>query len=136
MSSYLEEKVLNHTFRGENFDALDNVYLALFTDQATGEDLEDGVLDNEIEEYDGYRPPINFSQPEQIEGVATIENEEEIEFTEMPEGTVEYAAVMDSEVQEDGGNILYWLEPSNGSRSVEEGDMIVVPAGDVVLELD
>lgn len=129
ISNYLEEEILQEKL----VDA--TVHAGLVDDNASDSDLEDGDLADEIEDYDGDRKEINFSTPSQVDGKATIENENQIDFEGMPELTVGYAIITDDPTP-GSGNILYWCPPPNGTKTTNEGDTYRLDVGELVCDLD
>jgi len=134
ISNYLEEKLLNHVMRGESYSSPTNVYVGIVSDSATESELESGDLINELDGYDGDRKSVSFTEPSQVDGKATIENTNLIEFEDMPEGEVEYAFVADSATKGQG-NILYWM-PLKDSKFTNEGDILRLVEGELTLSLD
>lgn len=135
ISNYLEEKILNHVMRNDSYTSPTDIYVGLIDDNATDSELEDGNLDNEITDYGGDRKSITFTEPSQVDGKATIENDSDIDFEDMPEVTIAYAVIMDSEAADGTGNILYWC-PADKNKTANSGDTYRIPEGDLTLDLD
>lgn len=129
LSNYFEEDILN------TYLVSATVYVGLVDDNATDDDLESGDLTDEITSYTGDRKSISFTSPSQVDGKATIENDADIDFEDMPETTVKYAVIMDSETADGTGNILYWC-PADNVKTTNDGDTYRIPSGDLTLDLD
>lgn len=133
ISNYLEEAILNHVMRNDPYTSSTTVYVGLISSDASDNDLEAGTLTNEITGYDGNRKPVVFTEPTQVGGKATIKNNADIEFENMPAVTVEYAIVCDAETN---GNILYWCPLTGGTKTTNAGDIFRIPEDGLVLDLD
>ncbi len=132
MSTYLEDKVLNHTFRNTEYVGPTTVYCGILDTTATASNLEAGVLTGEVTAYTGNRKPVTFSVPDQVLGKATIKNTANIEFDNMPAVTVKFAIISDAAT---AGNILYWVE-LDSTKTANAGDTFRIPANELVLDLD
>jgi len=126
IANYEEEEILTDRLINQT------VYVGLVDNNATGDDLEDGDLTNEIEDYDGDRKEINFTSPTQVDGKATINNDTTIDFENMPDTTVEYAIITDDQ---NDGNILWW-SPAVESKDTNSGDTYRIPEGSLEVTLD
>jgi len=126
LSNYFEEQILTEKLVNST------VYVGLISDTATDADLESGDLTNEITAYTGDRKSISFTSPTQVSGKATIENDANIDFEDMPAETVGYAVIMDAQT---AGNILYWC-PADNVKTTNSGDTYRIPSGDLTLDLD
>lgn len=139
ISSYLEEALLNHVFRNTEYVRPATVYCGLVSDDAVDADMEGNDLTNEIDGYTGNRKPITFNEPSQVDGKATIYNNDgvgggEIEFEDMPLSSVEYIIVTDSPTK-GAGNILYWCAMDT-VLNTNAGDTFRIPVDNLVLDLD
>lgn len=136
ISEHWEQKILDAVLRGETVSMPDNVYCGLVSDSGTDNELEQNDLTNEITGYTGNRKQINFSavswEDEDKTNPAEVENENLLEFEDMPSGAVKYAIVCDAD---DGGNIIYWC-PLKDQKTVNAGDTFQLPISDLVCDLD
>jgi len=132
MSSYLENKILNHILRGENYTPPSTVYVGLVSGTAVDADLEGGDLTNEITGYEGDRKAITFTSASQVSDKGQTANSNEIDFNGMPATTVAYSVVCDSAT---GGNILYWL-PANNNKTTNADDTFRLRVADVTITQD
>lgn len=133
MSTWLEERVLNHVFRNTTYTAAATVFVGLVSDIAADADLEAGLLVNEITAYTGDRKAVVFSAPAQSGGVGQIQNTTALDFENMPTVTVKYAIVCDNATK-GAGNILYWC-PLTLMRSVNVGDILRLPVNGLTLTI-
>lgn len=134
IATYLEEKLLNHTFRNTAYTQPATVYCGIVSDTATDTDMEAGTLTNEITGYTGNRKAITFGVPSQVSGKATIKNSATLDFETMPAPAgrqVKYAIVCDAAT---AGNILYWC-PLSTQKTWNEGDTFRIPIDGLVLDL-
>ena len=136
ISNYLEEALLNHVFRNTAYTMPGaTLYVAIFPTTKDTAELEANDKTGEIVAYDeATRPSVSFAAPSQVGGKATIESSGGVEFTDMPEVNVGYAAIMDGNTKTEG-NILYWM-PLTDSKQTNAGDTFTFPEGDIVLDLD
>ena len=133
MSSYLEEKILDHVLRNIEYTPPSTVYVGIVSDSATDSELEAGTLTNEITGYTGDRKSVSFTAISQNgDGEAETENTALIEFESMPACTIAYAIVCDAAT---GGNILFWGAATE-SKTSNSGDTHQVPAGNITIDLD
>jgi len=132
MTSYLEEKILNHILRGEVYTPPSTIYVGLVDSSATDIDLENGILTNEITGYTGSRKVISFNPASQDNGKGTTKNNSEINFNSMPKKEVAYAILCDSEA---GGNILYWL-PADTIKTTNIDDIYRLKENDLTITQD
>lgn len=133
MSTWLEERLLDHVFRSTAYASPTAVFVGLASDLATDADLEAGLLTNEITAYTGDRRTVIFGAPAQVEGVGSIQNTTALDFEAMPAVTVKYAIVCDSATK-GAGNILYWC-PLATPRTLNAGDILRLPANGLTLTL-
>lgn len=127
-SDYLENALLDHVLNNTALTSPTTVYVALFTDTATGGELEAGTLTNEVSGGSYARQSAAFDAPA---GGATA-NSAGISFTDMPAGTVSYVAVMDAAT---AGNVLFHGALTT-SRTLNAGDTFTISAGDLDITLD
>lgn len=140
ISTFLEEKILNHVFRNTEYVRPATVYAGLVSDSAVDADLEAGTLTDEITGYTGDRKAITFAAPIDVAGASTIKNDDgggggELEFLAMPAPAgreVAYVIVCDAAT---AGNVLYWC-PLTVNKVWNEGDTFQVPIDGLVLDLD
>lgn len=135
ISSYLEEKILNHVLRNTTYTSPTTVYVGLVTSTAVDADLEGGDLTNEISGYTGDRKAITFTVPTQVSGKGTVNNDNQLDFDNMPAVTVEYAIITDDPTP-GVGNILYWCPSPSGTKTTNVGDTYRIPVGDLIADLD
>lgn len=128
LSNYLEERILNHIFRGVASIPPANFYVALFLNNPT-----DAGTGNELSGVNYARKPITFTTPTQTEGSASISNETEITFDQAGSnwGTVTHAAIYDSLT---GGN-MYYYGALDTPKAIETNDILKVLANELVLTL-
>lgn len=132
MSSYLEQKILNHILRNEQYIPPTKVFIGLVSSKATEQQLEDGILTNEIKKYDGGRQEITFSAASKnVEG-SLSKNNIAINFTGMPKEEIAYAILCD---EKENGNILYWI-PANEIKTTGVDDIYRLKIDDVVIIQD
>lgn len=129
MSDYLEERILNHIFRGVASTPPTNLYVALFLNNPT-----DASTGTEVSGTSYERKLVTFTAPTQVNGQAQITNELEIEFNQAGSnwGTVTHAAVFDALT---GGN-MYYYGALNTPKAIETNDVLKVLANELVLTLD
>jgi hypothetical protein len=132
MTSYLENKILDHIFNGVEYIPPSTLYVGLVDSGATDLDLENGVLNNEITDYIGDRKEINFNLSSQENGKGTSKNNSEINFNGMPKKEVAFAILCDSAT---GGNILFWL-PADTIKTTNIDDIYRLKENDVTITLD
>lgn len=133
-SNYLEEKLLDHVLRDTSYSPPSTIYVGLVDDNASEGDLESGDLVDEIDGYDGDRKTVTFTSPEQEDGKATVENEDEISFENMPAVTVSFVILTD-DPSPGSGNILYYSEP-DAIKTANSGDTYRILTGDLTVDVD
>ena len=129
ISNYLEERVLNHIFRGVESTSPATLYLALFLNNPT-----DAATGTEVSGTDYARQTITFSAPTQDgDGKGTIKNNTEIEFPSAGSswGLVTHAAIYDGL---EGGN-MYYYGPLANPKDVQTSDILKVLENELVLTL-
>ena len=129
ISNYLEERILNHIFRGASSTSPSNLYLGLFLNNPT-----DAGTGTEVSGTGYERQTVSFNAPSQIDGKATISNNAEIEFPSAGSnwGLVTHAAIYDDIT---GGNMLYY-GPLQNPKDVETSDILKILESELVLTLD
>jgi len=132
ISNYLEEALLNHVMRNVEYSRPTTVYCGLIDDSGTDAELEAGILDHEITNYDGDRKIVTFGAPSQVDGKATIKNLTVLEFQNMPAVKVKYAIICDAAI---GGNILCWC-PLTEEKTCQIYNTLKIPVGELVLDFD
>jgi len=138
LSNHAEEEILNHILRGENISVPENFYLAIFDSDASETSMETSSLTHEIDEYDeSERVEVEFDEPTRSEDTdpTFCHSLAEIELEGMPDVTVQYAAIMDSETFGEG-NIWWWLEIDDGPESITEGNSLIIDEGNIEAGLD
>lgn len=134
MSTYLENKIIDHTVRpGNPYTAPTNVYVALFTDVASLTELEAGDLTNEVTDTGSAytRQPITFDTP--VNGIT--QNSALIEFSQATAvwGNIRYGAVIDdSDAVTPAGNILYFGQLT-ADKQINTNDTFKFNIGDLDL---
>lgn len=123
-SDYLENALLNHVFRNTSLTSPTTTYLALYTvspsDAGGGTEVTGG----------GYaRQAITFGAP----SGGAISNTSQVAFTASGAnfGTVVAVGIFDAST---GGNLLAW--DAITSATVNDGDTIQFPIGDIDITLD
>ena len=138
LSNYLEEEVLNTYLRAGTATVPTNTYLAIFDDTATDAELEAGTLTNEITSYTGDRPQVDnvLAAASQESGAAQVTTNADIDYEDMPSGTVKWAAVMDAAT---GGNVLAYAQSTDDGGNgtpVSAGATFRIASGDFTFSLD
>lgn len=134
MTSWLEEKILEHILKDESYTPSTAIFVGLVNSSASEEDLEEGSYDDEITGYSGDRKEISFSSAVQSSGKGTVKNTNEIDFEDMPDIEVEYAILTDSSVTS-SGNMLYWC-PSSTTKTVNSGDTYRIESSALTVDQD
>ena len=136
LSNFAEEAILKHLLGQASFSMPTTLYVTIFSDTATDAELESGDFTNEITDYtETERATVTFTDPTQVDGKATVETADQIEFTGMPAVTVGYYALCDSATHGDG-EILVWGGPDGQAQSISAGNNATIPAGDITITLD
>lgn len=125
MSNYLETAILNAVLRGIPYSTPPTVYVALYTTDPTDEDI--GV---EVSGEGYVRQPVTFGEPS--DGV--VSNTEDILFPVASAnwGTITHVGIRDAET---GGNLLFH-SALEMPKTIEIGDQLKIPAGQLVISLD
>lgn len=129
ISNYMEERILNHFFKGVSSSPPGTLYIALFLNNPT-----DAATGTEVSGSEYARKVITFGEVSQIEGKATISNSDDIEFDQAGDnwGLVTHAAIYDDLT---GGN-MYYYGPLENPKDVQTSDILKVLAGELKLTLD
>ena len=129
ISNYLEERTLNHFFRGVASTSPATLYVGLFLNNPT-----DAATGTEVSGTSYARQVITFSAPTQDSGKGTIKNNTEIEFPSAGSnwGLVTHAAIYDDLT---GGNMYYYGALAN-PKDVQTSDILKVLENELVLTLD
>lgn len=125
-SDYLEDKLLRHTFVNTAFTSPTTIYIALYT--AAPSDTGGGT---EVSGSAYARTSAAFT----VSGTATLcTNSANIEFPTASGGswgTLVAVACFDAA---SGGNFLAWADLAS-SRTINDGDIFRIPAGDLDITL-
>ena len=139
LANYLEEEVLNVYLRAQTPSAPAETFLAIFDDTATAAELEAGTLTNEITGYTGDRPQVDdklTAASQNASDEAEVTTNADIDYEDMPETTVQWAAVMDAAT---GGNVLAYAQSTDNDgagTSVSSGATFRIWSGDFTFTLD
>ncbi len=126
-SDYLEDKLLDHAFKGAAFTQPANVYVALFTAAPTDAGGGTEVSGN------GYTRKLHNTWNAASGGTKT--NNGEILFDSASGGnwgTVTHAGLFDAAT---GGNLLAWGALA-ASKAINDGDQARIADGDLSITLD
>jgi hypothetical protein len=118
ISTYLANKLLDHTLRNVAYTPPSTVYVALYTTNPTANDTGTEVSGS------GYaRQQATFN----VASGGTITNNVDIVFPTATAswGTVSYVGIRDAST---GGNLLYYA-PLSVSKTIDQGDQLKIPAG-------
>lgn len=119
-STYLENKILDHTLRNTAFTSPTTVYLALFTsnpgESGSGSEVTGGSY---------ARQTITFAAASG--GVSASSNSQT--FTSLPTATITHLGIYDAS---SGGNLLYYGAFST-SLTVSSGDNVTIDSGDITI---
>ena len=124
MSNYLENALINATLRATAYTAPTTVYLGLYTSDPT-----DADTGSEITGGSYARQSITMGAPSN--GVSS--NSAAIEFPQATAdwGIVAYVGIRDALT---GGNLLYHT-PLNASKTIANGDIFKITAGNLSVTL-
>lgn len=128
ISNYLENKLLDHVLRNTAYTAPSTVYVALFTSSASLAELEAGTLTNEVTGGSYSRKTVSF----EAAANGATQNVGDISFSNMPDVTVGFAAVMDAAT---AGNVLF-KGALNQAKTLDAGDTFTIAAGNLDITLD
>lgn len=106
-STYLANKLANHTYRATTFTSPAAVYAALFTSTASLAELKAGTLTNEVTGGSYARVAVTFGAPTDGDGSAST-----VTFTTASAGwgTIRYVAILDAST---AGNVLSYAQLSS-----------------------
>ena len=123
-SNFLETEILDHVFGGNAYTAPATLYLALYT--ATPSDTGGGT---EVSGGSYARQTVAFT----VTG-DTASNTSAVEFPTATAnwGTITQVGVFDAST---AGNLLAYADLT-ASKTIESGDVLRVPAGDLDITLD
>ena len=107
-------------------------YLAIFESTKSESELESGDVSGEVTGYTGDRPSLSWGSGGQVNGAYTVETDADVEFADMPSGTIGYIAIMDA----DSGGSARWWGQLDTNRSVDSGDTLRFQSGEVSVALD
>lgn len=127
-SDYLENELLDHVLSNAAFTSPTTVYVALFTDTATANELEAGTLTNEVSGGSYARQSAAFD----VAASGATQNSASISFTDMPAVTVAFVAIMDANT---AGNVLFHGALS-ANKTLNSGDTFTIATGDLDVSLD
>jgi hypothetical protein len=142
MSNYLENKIIDHVFRGVSFSMPTNLYVALYTaapsdavggTEVAGSNYARAGLAPSIANWAATNGATLTTNPSSGTG-ATTSNNVAIPFN-VPSGswgTVTHFAVFDSL---SGGNMLFWGALS-ASKLIQSGDTVSIPISQLQVQLD
>lgn len=124
-SDYLEVNLLNHVLRATPYTAPTTVYLAAFS--VAPSDAGGGV---EVSGGSYTRQTVAFGAPSGNQ----VANSAEVVFPIATDdwGTLVYFGIYDAPV---GGNLLY-TTPFAAPRTIENGDQLRIPVGQLVVSED
>lgn len=124
ISTYLANKLLDHTLRGIPYTAPTTVYVALYTSdpgpENTGTEVSGGG-------YTRVKAVFKASSGGQI----TLDRDVEFPVATATWGTVTHIGIMDSPT---GGNLLYFMPLSN-PKFIDTGDQLKIPAGQLTINM-
>lgn len=128
MSNYLEESLLNSIINSGTYTGSQTLWVALYTTAPTDSDM--GI---EVNGGDYKRVQVVFSDVEQINGKATVENVEEVAFPVASSdwGTVTHVGIRDAET---GGNLLFH-KAVNNPRTILSNDRVRFLSGEIKIDL-
>ena len=124
VSDYLETKVLDHVFAGTAYTAPTTLYVALFTaapsDSGGGTEVSGGAY---------ARQTIAFTTSGD-----TTSNNAAVEFPTATAnyGTVTHVGIYDAST---AGNLMAWAALTS-SKTIETGDVLRIPSGDLDITLN
>jgi hypothetical protein len=131
-SKYLEENLLDHVLvSGVSFPECGQLYVGIVNDNATLEELENGDMTNEITGYTGDRKPVSLTKGNDIDGATAYYSTSNLDFEDMPNVTIGYAVITDSQTI-GSGNILFQQESPN-ERTAQQGDIYRIPSDSLII---
>lgn len=133
LSNYLENALLNQVLRSTAYTP-GPVYAALFTDGGGLEaNSEFGAFEVSTNGTAYARTAIDFGSPA---SAGSISNTIECIFPSATAdwGDLTHMAIMDSDIEGENGNVLFWGELST-IRTVNSGDAFKFAVGDIIISL-
>ena len=130
-TAYLEQKLLNHVFLGEEYTPPTTLYLALFTTNPG----RVGDTSGEITDTAYARQAVTFTAAaDEATSGSFVANVYDIEFPQATTGwgTVTHAMLMDAVT---GGNGLYY-GPLDIVKEITTNDFLKIPVGELVVVED
>lgn len=124
ISVYLSNIILNEVLRGVDYTPPASAYLALYTDDPTANDIGTEVSGG------GYaRQIVTFSNA----SGGQIVNDVDIVFPQATAswGTITHIGIRDAST---GGNLLFY-GPLDISKTIDSGDQLKIPAGELTITL-
>jgi hypothetical protein len=137
MHNYLEEKLLNYIFRGQNFTRPTTLWIALCEDE-----IEDDTEMADLPEVEGTgyeRKSIScattaWADPASGDGITS--NSEEIKWENVQwEATIKSIAICDAGPARKTGNILFWGDLTK-EKVVTQDDSISFAANSLSIQID
>lgn len=137
-TNYLENKLVDHIFRGQTFTAPAALYVALFTaapseagggTEVSGNGYARVAIANSLANWAGTQSAGSTTASSGTTGVTS--NNAAINFptpTSTGWGTVTHMALMDAST---GGNMLFW-GPLTTSRTVNASDFVSFPIATLI----
>ncbi|MCU6709361.1 hypothetical protein M6D81_11645 [Paenibacillus sp. J5C_2022] len=129
VSNYLADKLLNATFRGQNYVSPSTVYIALYTSNPTAADTG-----TEVSGGDYARQAVVFGAPADDSGKRTIKNTADIVY---PVATADWGTVTHVGIRDgaSAGNLLFYGAVDN-PRSILTADALKMLTGNVACSLN
>ena len=126
-SNYLENALLNHTFKGSTFTQPANLYLALST-------ADPGEAGGSIVEPTGINYARVLANSWSTSTTGAINNTATYSFNSAggPWGTITHYAIFDAT---GGGNMLAY-SALNVSKTITQGDIVQFTSGSLTIRLD
>lgn len=123
MSRYLEEVIINAILRNTSFTPPASIYLALYTDDPTDDDIGTELAGGGYE-----RKIISFKEPVREGNATVVYNDNEIDFgiAESGWGTITHIGLHDSHT---GGNLLYYGEIENPREVLKDDQLKIAENG-------
>ena len=131
MSDYLENEILDHILRNEDYVNVATMYVALFDTSASLANLEAGTLTGEISGNAYARQSCAFD----VAAAGATANTADCTFPTASGGnwgTVRFVAIMDADTL---GNVLFFGQLT-ADKVVNDGDTFKFNAGDLDVTLD
>lgn len=128
-TTYLADKLINHTLRNTAYTSPTTVYLSLHTSDPT----KAGLHTAEVSGGSYARVAITFAAPSANAPYEETDNSADVNFTTASGswGTITHIGIEDAS---SAGNMLFF-GPLTASKTVGSGDTFSVPTGDLVVDL-